>query len=103
MRRLSYGAAARRDLASILDYVTRESGSLAIGRAFVDRLRQKCAHLASLPGTLGRPRPDILPDLRSFAFKGYVIFVRYSGDAFEVVNVLEGHRDTIAYYRDDET
>ena len=74
-----------------------------MGRAFVGRLRQKCAHLASHPGTLSRPRPDILPDLRSFAFKGYVIFFRYAGDVFEVVNVLEGHRDTIAYYRDDKT
>ena len=24
---------------------------------------------------------------------GYVIFFRYVGDRFEVVNILEGHRD----------
>jgi len=102
MRRPSYGAAARRDLAAILDYVTRESGSLAAGRRFTDQLRQKCAHLASLPGTLGRPRPELHADLRSFAFKGYVIFFRYAGDAFEVVNVPEGHRDIVACCRDDE-
>jgi plasmid stabilization system protein ParE len=41
------------------------------------------------------------PDIRSFAFKGYVIFFRYEGDGFEIVNVLEGHRDVIAYFRDD--
>jgi toxin ParE1/3/4 len=54
-----------------------------------------------VPGTLGRSRPELRPDLRSFAFKGYVIFFRYRGDRFEVVNVLEGHRDAITYFRDD--
>ena len=39
--------------------------------------------------------------MRSFAFKGYVIFFRYEDDRFEVVNVLEGHRDVIAHFRDD--
>ncbi len=41
------------------------------------------------------------PDIRSFAFKGYVIYFRYVGNTFEVVNVLEGHRDAVAYFHDD--
>jgi toxin ParE1/3/4 len=89
------------DFASVLDYVTRQSGSRLIGRAFVNRLRNQCKKLASLPGTLGRPRPELRPGIRSFAFKGYVIFFRYEDDTFEVVNVIEGHRDIIAYFRDD--
>jgi toxin ParE1/3/4 len=59
----------------------------------------QCRKLASLPGTLGRPRPELRPDIRSFPFKGYMIFFRYKDDMFEVVNVLEGHRDVIAYFR----
>jgi toxin ParE1/3/4 len=39
--------------------------------------------------------------IRSFSFKGLVIFFRYEGDTFQVVNVLEGHRDIIAYFRED--
>ena len=39
--------------------------------------------------------------MRSFAYKGYVVFFRYDAGTFEVVNVLEGHRDIIAYFRDD--
>ena len=101
MRQLVYLAAARRDFADILEYITRESGSLAIGRGFVDLLRMQCRKLASLPGTLGRPRPELRPDIRSFPCKGYVIFFRYSGDRFEVVNVLEGHRDIVAYFQSD--
>ncbi len=102
MRRLVYLTAARRDFAAILDYITRESGSLAVGRGFVDGLRQQCRKLASLPGTLGRARPELHAGIRSFAYRGYVIFFRYDGDVFEVVSVLEGHRDVIAYFRDDD-
>ena len=58
--------------------------------------------LASLPGTLGRPRPALRPDIRSFPFKGYVIFFRYEGDAMEVVNVLEGHRDVPSHFGKDD-
>ena len=101
MRQLVYLASARQDFATILEYITRESGSLAIGQGFVDVLRQQCKRLASLPGTLGRARPELRPDIRSFAFKGYVIFFRYERETFEVVNVLEGHRDVITYFRDD--
>jgi plasmid stabilization system protein ParE len=101
VRRLILLDSALADFASILVYITRKSGSRVIGRCFVDRLNDQCKKLASLPGTLGRPRPELRPGIRSFAFKGYVIIFRYEGDTFEVVNVLEGHRDVIAYFRDD--
>ena len=102
MRRLVYLASARRDFVSIFDYITRESGSTAIGRRFVEQLRKQCGKLAELPGTLGRARPELRPDIRSFPFKGYVIFFRYVGDTFEVVNVLEGHRDIDAHFEEPE-
>ena len=99
MRRLIYSSAAVSDLAAILDYITRESASLAIGLRFTDALRQKCARLAELPGALGRARPELGRDIRSFAFKGYVIFFRYLGeDGLEVVNVLDGRRDVDAVF-----
>jgi len=100
VRKLVYLAAARRDFAEILAFITKESGSLTVGRAFVNALRGKCGNLAALPGTLGRHRPELRADLRSFPFKGYVIFFRYRGDIFEVVNVLEGHRDILGYFQD---
>jgi plasmid stabilization system protein ParE len=42
---------------------------------------------------MGRPRPELRPDLRSFAFRGYIILFRYAGDTMEIVNIIEGHRD----------
>jgi toxin ParE1/3/4 len=98
--RLVYLASARRDFADILEYITKQSGSLSTARRFVNLLRMQCGRLASLPGTLGRPRPELRPDVRSFAFKGYVIFFRYEANTFEVVNVLEGHRDIQTHFQD---
>ncbi|MGH6923370.1 MAG: type II toxin-antitoxin system RelE/ParE family toxin [Propylenella sp.] len=101
MRRLVYLASAQSDLVSIVDYITHMSGSAAIGRRFAGDLRAQCARLASLPGTLGRARPELHSDIRSFPYKGYMIFFRYVDDAFEVVNILEGHRDLGTYFDTD--
>ena len=102
MRRLVYLDAALDDLDSIFRYIASSSTSIEVGQRFVGLLRQQCAKLASLPGTLGRPRDELRPHIRSFAYKGYVIFFRYQADTFEVINVLEGHRDIIGYFQDDE-
>ncbi|RJG45011.1 type II toxin-antitoxin system RelE/ParE family toxin [Mesorhizobium sp. DCY119] len=102
MRELRFSSEALDNLLDIAIYIATTTGSRFLAEAFVGELRQKCAGLASLPGTLGRERTELKPGLRSFAFKGYVIFFRYRDDIFEVVTVLEGHRDFIAYYRDDD-
>lgn len=91
------------DLVNILEYITRQSGSLVVGRRFVGELRQKCRTLADLPGTLGRARPELRPDVRSAAFKGYVIFFRYVDERLEVVNIIEGHRDIDALFSAPDT
>ena len=103
MRRVVLLGAAHRDLIDILEYITRESGTLLIGRRFVGEIRDKIARLASLPGTLGRARPELRPDIRSVAFKGYVIFFRYVDDnTLEIINILEGHRDIDAHFERDK-
>jgi len=99
--RLVYLAAARRDLVSIFEYIARESGSAVIGRQFATELRRRCAQLAALPGTLGRSRPELHAEVRSVAHKGYVIFFRYRAQSFEVVNIIEGHRDIGRYFADN--
>ena len=83
---------AQTDLVHTLEHITRTSGSLVTGRRFVGALRQRCRELAALPGTLGRARPELRPDIRSIAYKDYIIFFRYVDDALEVVNIIEGHR-----------
>ncbi len=61
-------------------------------------LRAQCRKLAELPGHLGQARNEWLPELRSFAFRGYIIVFRYEPDIFRVVRVIEGHRDIEAQF-----
>ena len=101
-RRLVYGDAALQDLASILRRIASESGSASLGRRFVAEIEARCARLASLPGTLGRARPELRADIRSIAFKSYVIFFRYHNDVVEIVDILHGHRDIDAFFGADD-
>ena len=98
MRRAVFLASVRADLLDILTYLARASGSLATAQRFVAELRSRCHALAGLPGMIGRARPELGSGLRSMSHKGYVIFFRYVGDRFEVVAILEGHRDIDGYF-----
>ncbi|MDP4024071.1 type II toxin-antitoxin system RelE/ParE family toxin [Methylobacterium sp. NEAU 140] len=93
MRRAVFLAAARADLVDILVHITESSGSIATGRADVEELRAQCHKLAGLPGTLGRARPELRPDVRSFPYRHHILYFRYVGGAFEVVNILHARRD----------
>jgi toxin ParE1/3/4 len=77
MRKLRYTSEALDNLADITAYIAVSSGIRTIGEGFVAQIREQCIRLASLPGTLGRDRSELGADLRSFAYKGYIIFFRY--------------------------
>ena len=103
VRQLRFTPAAGRDLAEIFDYIADASGSPETARRFAASVETQCANLARLPSTLGRPRPELRPDLRSSPFKGYVIFFRYLDDAIlEIVHIIEGHRDVAAIFARDD-
>ena len=93
MRRAKFLGTVRADLLVIRSYIADQSGSRAVAQQFMMLLRNQCHRIASLPGELGRPRPDVGPAIRSFPFRGYLIFFRYSGENFEVLKIVEGHRD----------
>lgn len=93
---------ARDDLLAIARYIRLSSGSSEVTRSFVASLRNQCEKIAALPGTIGRARPELRSDLRSFAFKGYVILFRYLEDGIEIVNIIERQRDILAAF-DDKT
>lgn len=47
---------------------------------------------------MGQARPDLPVAMRSSTYDNYVILFRYAGSRFEVVNIIEGHRDIPAYF-----
>lgn len=71
--------AALADLTDIAAWIATEAQSQRVALAFIARLRQRCDDIAALPGTLGRQRDDLAPDLRSLAWRDYVILFRYAG------------------------
>ncbi|CAN7212870.1 type II toxin-antitoxin system RelE/ParE family toxin [Neorhizobium sp. LjRoot104] len=103
MPRIQYLDSAQTDFGEIARYISKESGSVVIARQFVKALRQKCRDLATLPGAMGRDRSELGPDLRSTAYRGYIIYFRYFNDRFQVVNILEGHRNAGRHFGVDIT
>lgn len=101
MRRVLYRAAVRRSLEQLLAYLTEQTGTADQALAVVLSLQRQCEKLAALPGQLGRPREDLAPGVRSFAFRGYVIFFRYGEDIFDVVAILHERRDVATHWGDD--
>jgi toxin ParE1/3/4 len=83
----------------MFDYIADASGNAETARRFTADIEAQCANLARLPGTLGRARAELRPDLRSAPFRGYVIFFRYLDDnVLEIVRIIEGHRDIPAQF-----
>jgi toxin ParE1/3/4 len=101
--RLVYRAAARRAIAEIASFIERESKSRAVADAFIDKLTEYCEHIATLPGLMGYPRPELGRDYRSTTFGSYVIFLRYADESelrshLYVTHIVHGSRDMDAYF-----
>jgi toxin ParE1/3/4 len=78
------------DLAGIWAFIAE--GSPRQADLFAARLNREFRILARHP-ELGRARPDLLANLRSFPIGAYVIFYLPCHRGIEVVRVLHGARD----------
>jgi len=91
---------AQADLDAIWDYIEeRSSEELAVN--FLRKLYAKLETLARSPH-IGRPRDELLPGLRSFPFKDYLIFYFPLTNGIEVVRVLYGRRDIERIFQEEE-
>ncbi len=95
MGRAIFAPAAEADLEVIHDYIAAENAAAAA--ALVTRLEDLAARLADAPG-MGRARPELLLNLRSFPLGSYLLFYRRSDNGIEVVRVLHGARDIPALF-----
>jgi toxin ParE1/3/4 len=58
----------------------------------VTAFEEKSQVLAQFP-EIGRPRPEIAPNLRSTLVHPYVVFYRVEGEVVQIIRILHGKRD----------
>jgi toxin ParE1/3/4 len=78
------------DILDIWDHIADDN--MAAADRWVDALDAAFSRLATQP-MMGRARPEIAPDLRSFPFRRYVIYYVPLSNGIDVVRVLHSARD----------
>jgi toxin ParE1/3/4 len=78
------------DLTEIWSYVAEDS--VANADRLAARIDKAFTLLARRPG-LGRARPELYPNLRSFVVRKYVVFYLPLTNGIEVIRILHGARD----------
>ena len=79
---------AIQDIEQIADYLAQQSG-LDRADQFLTDLNSKFAKILQFPN-LGRPRNEILPDLRSLSIDNYLILYMPIGQDIEILRVVSG-------------
>lgn len=64
---------------------------------FLDALEETCELLATHP-LMGRPRPELAEELRSFPVGNFLIFYLPAPDGIDVARVIYGGRDLPAKF-----
>ena len=87
---------ADRDIAAILDYLTRTAGA-RVAAKYADAIDMAIAGLEDMPGTAA-PRPALGPNIRITIVKPYLIVHEHErGDeALYVLRVVHGRRNITA-------
>ncbi len=78
------------DLAEIWSYIAEDSESSA--DRWLEVLEEKLVLLARTP-SIGRARPELFPDLRSFPVGRYLLFFLVLPGGIDLVRVLHSARD----------
>jgi toxin ParE1/3/4 len=90
MARYVLSRRAQDDLRQIRDHILKDNPRRAV--TFVDELLDRCQLLADNP-LMGRARPELQRNLRSFPYGDYVIFYRAAPVGVTITRVLHGARD----------
>lgn len=89
---------ARRDLREIWHYIDQNDTDAADRQ--LRRIAEKIAQLSEVP-KIGRPRPELAANMRSFVVGRYLIFYEIEPAVLRVVRVMHSARDITAEMFDD--
>jgi len=87
---------AENDVSEIYDYTEREHGARRAA-AYLSGLEKTLNMLVEGPN-LGKLRPEIRKELRSFTYEKHIIFYRVLSDHIRIVRVLHSRRDIPKYF-----
>ncbi len=91
---------AIQDIEDIADYIASQTG-LEQAEHFLSKLDAKFARITQFP-TLGRPRNEILPGLRSLSIDSYLILYAATESRVDILRVVSGYRDLTGLFADDD-
>ena len=97
MKLIRFSAEANLDIEEIVNYIF-ELNPVAASR-FLDKLDEALELLAEHP-LIGRLRPRLGKDLRSFAVGNYLIFYAVASDGIDVARVIYGGRNLPEVFSD---
>jgi len=86
---------AEADLDETWSYIAQDDPNSA--DRFIDLIEERCSLLAENP-LMGRSRPELGSNLRSFPVDNYLIFYIPMENGIEIVRVVSGRRDIDALF-----
>jgi toxin ParE1/3/4 len=86
---------ANADLVEITLRIAADNPKAA--NAWLEIIESKACLLATMP-LMGRLRPELAEDIRSWAVGDYVIFYRPTADGIVIARVLHGSRDLPSFF-----
>lgn len=87
---LTISEQATHDLADIWLHVANDSPQVA--DKFLNLILEQCQLICSAP-EIGRIRDELLPGIRSFPIKRYIVYYRVAAQSIEIIRILSGYRD----------
>ena len=93
MSRYALSPAAVEDLREIAKWYAERSGSATVAERVVKRIAEACELIAHTPGEVGRERPELGREVRSYAVPPYVVFHRSRGERVKILRILHEGRD----------
>lgn len=91
---------AIQDVEDIADYIASQT-ELEQAERFLSKLDAKFARITQFP-SLGRPRSEILPGLRSLAMDSYLILYTVTESRVDILRVVSGYRDLTSLFIEDD-
>ena len=80
------------DLDDLFQYIFEMSGFARTAKAFTGRIVDRCHRLGDFPH-VGRPHPDIMPDLCTIPFESVVIAYLAGARRVEVIRIFHAAQD----------